>query len=372
MTSEKENDMKLDNPFHFDFADAVVLKEKLCPVSVGTVITGEPDGKASVTATQEDERIVLDFTIPRGKDGSFTTVEVKEKEVANAALNPDVETKGTVVTLDEHTFDCMPVGLYAKPRETVIVTSNDVTLAANKNYQFMELQDTNGHMKLTLGEENRYEKKVPVHHYNDVWRMSFNTRDPASNSYVRILHLPSYVAVPKGWVGEASTLSADHIQYRLKENTFYDIEIEHFFYQGGYRLTCNVDHSEPLIVTGSSAAAASDVMMSAPNSYVLYCTELSHSATEIAEAFLRGQDVYIRLSDPSGALGSTELPAMLSAEARVTAVYQDAALFGGYYVTASGEGNCSIPAQFYRLTVSTQDDQAAALVYAYLYNSAGM
>jgi hypothetical protein len=130
--------------------------------------------------------------------------------------------------------------------------------------------------------------------------------------------------------------------------------------------------SKKMVVTGSSAASTSDVLTSVPNSYVLYYAKLSRPASEIAKAYKQGQDVYIRLSDASGTIGNTGLPGITSIEARVNTVMEDATLFGGSCIMATGEGNCSIPAQYYRLTISAQDNQDKAMVYAYLYNSAGM
>jgi hypothetical protein len=133
-----------------------------------------------------------------------------------------------------------------------------------------------------------------------------------------------------------------------------------------------LQNNAPLIVTGSSAAASSDVLMSEPNKYALYYVTLSYSPSQIADAFNRGKDVYIRLSDASGQIGDTNLPGITSIEARVNSVYYDQNLFGGYYISAAGEGNCSIPSQYYRLTIAQQQNQEKAMVYAYLYNSVGM
>lgn len=60
--------MEFNNPFHFDFAEAVVLEE-LHAVALGNVTTGEPGTDAKVTLRREDDTFVFDFVIPRGKTG---------------------------------------------------------------------------------------------------------------------------------------------------------------------------------------------------------------------------------------------------------------------------------------------------------------
>jgi len=61
--------MEFHKPFRFSFADAVILKEDLHAVGIGTVTTGEPESDVEVTLRRDGDTFVFDFVIPRGRDG---------------------------------------------------------------------------------------------------------------------------------------------------------------------------------------------------------------------------------------------------------------------------------------------------------------
>ena len=57
--------MDLNKPFHFDFAEAVVIEE-LHAIALGNVTTGEPGSDAKITLRREGDTFVFDFVIPQG------------------------------------------------------------------------------------------------------------------------------------------------------------------------------------------------------------------------------------------------------------------------------------------------------------------
>ncbi len=62
--------MNFNNSFRYSFTDAVILKEELHAIGLGTVTTGEPGTEATVTLRRVEDTFVFDFVIPRGEDGN--------------------------------------------------------------------------------------------------------------------------------------------------------------------------------------------------------------------------------------------------------------------------------------------------------------
>ena len=78
--------MKFNNSFRFSFADAVILKEELHAIGLGTVTTGDPGTEATVTLRRVDDTFVFDFVIPRGEDGNTIPPDKAMSETSQNAV----------------------------------------------------------------------------------------------------------------------------------------------------------------------------------------------------------------------------------------------------------------------------------------------
>ncbi|MBQ4064945.1 MAG: hypothetical protein IJD10_02480 [Clostridia bacterium] len=368
--------MKLNNPFHFDFSDAVVLKEKLCPILVRNVNTEDAGAFATVTATQEDDKVFLDFGIPRGFDGS--TVMAAEEALStyysdgiyDDLSGPQSTVKKITVTNENgnNVFYAQATpGVYRKVPVCINCYSHDVTMKVNCVYRYSPTS-VGDHLKLTPDLEERYVLRKGRNHFNNRWRILFFTGLPGEYAsgdytYVGYLHLPDYVEVPNGWAGEPSALYESYQQYRLKENTFHDVTIEEV--GGHYYLSCNVDYAMPLIVTGSPKC--NSIMMGGTNFAMYQIQALSHTSADIYAAFHEGRDVYIRLENPmmSIFLGTSKtLPDIKNVEARVVSVQKDVMYPNGYAV-AYGMGFTTQNGQLYTVNITLDNNTATITVYLF-------
>jgi hypothetical protein len=287
-------------------------------------IVGIPVGASAAQSdwNQEDET-KADYVKNKPMLGSMAAKDVVEKsdladdvkvslEKADVALNIsdiDVSTKlvsgtiteypqksGYVVTVTSgdttHTFESMPVGLYAVPKQLSITMGNDITLSPNTIYNLTS-GSSDGHIKLSFSTENRYDGSQALLHFHDQYRIVINT-DPSRY----ILHIPSNVVVPEGWIGAESTLYDGYRQYTLKKNIVHDITIDHLYGPVEYILRCNVDYSGPFIVTGNFPTS----WLSQPEGATseISTMNLSHTTEEMIAAFQSGRDVLIRLTNNDG------------------------------------------------------------------------
>ncbi len=78
--------MEFHKPFRFSFADAVILKEDLHAVGIGTVTTGEPESDVEVTLRRDGDTFVFDFVIPRGRDGDRIKPDTAISDISQNAV----------------------------------------------------------------------------------------------------------------------------------------------------------------------------------------------------------------------------------------------------------------------------------------------
>jgi hypothetical protein len=360
--------MQLNNPFHFDYTDGVILKDKLCPVSVGTVTTGVPYSEAAVTATQKEDEIVLDFTIPRGADGS--QVEANTIGLDTFAEKDgffDNQTAAVHLSVDGETAAIVPTpGLYRKASPIIVVGGDTVTLRSNFVCRHMGGIE-GGRLKILLDEDHNYALPAWGYDFHNRYRIFFHTgKKSEPEKQIATLHLPASVAVPKGWAGRASEWDGSYLCYDLMPDTLYDVIIDHLG-ADCFLLSCNVDHSAPLTVTGVTDAVS--VPMSDGKAYALFTVPtLSHTPKEIYDAFSAGREVNLRLTGITNAMtiGSSAMPYIKDISARVTAVGNEL-IRGGYYVDAVGDGSSLSASAFYRVVISYDQGKEYATIDASLY-----
>lgn len=73
-----ENNLNCEH-YKFNFSEAVVIREKIGNIKIGNVTTLDPESPATVDTHIKNDMYVLDFGIPKGKDGqngSNTTLTV--------------------------------------------------------------------------------------------------------------------------------------------------------------------------------------------------------------------------------------------------------------------------------------------------------
>lgn len=68
--------MTCNDHLHFEFADAVVIRENVGNIAIGNVVTVDSDSEAKVSTRLGKKDVILDFEIPRGKDGGLEKVTI--------------------------------------------------------------------------------------------------------------------------------------------------------------------------------------------------------------------------------------------------------------------------------------------------------
>ncbi len=222
--------MKLNHPFHFDFSNAVILKEKLCEVAIGNVTTVESQNDAAIATRSVGNRVLFDFALPKGETGYSTTATITTMTapVEEASWSPSAQGQSITITDKDgqKTFTTMPIGMYAHPMVCQTITGKNISLKANICYSHIAMENLNGNLTITLLSQNRYHGLLPLFSFLDTWKIIINTSTKGKTDYISALHLPQTIRVPSDWVGQQSSLSSDYMEYYLKENTRYMLTFE--------------------------------------------------------------------------------------------------------------------------------------------------
>ncbi len=176
--------MHFDEPFRFAFADAVVLKEELHPLAVGSVTQGKAGGDATVTLRRDGDTFFFDFVIPRGIDGEIPFIDAvmngkSRHPVQNRAIKAYVDEKDELLRrrLEEVAATAM-VGV--TPKKEMTALESEVTLIPNVYYVFPEMT------RLTV-------RPGGVATPDRVQKFHFRFTSGAT---------PTMLAFPEDWVGE--------------------------------------------------------------------------------------------------------------------------------------------------------------------------